>query len=299
MRPDQPPVLKRIIDSEGSRYTDGVHPYDPGGPTRWGITLTDARLHWKRNATADDVRLMPLSVAIQIYKSKYWDALGCDLLPAGLDYTAVDYGVNSGIGRSGRVLRRLLGLSDHTYLVDAEVLAAIAKRDVAALIHAMNNERLRFLQSLKIWPTYKNGWTTRVRGVDSFSEQLFAHPEIVGTAPVLEPTTPVIPGATEGPPPASTVTPEVPDDGTAKGMHEPPTAAKNAIKVGAPTAAAGSGYAWLDWVQAHPGATMIIVMCGIALVASILKLVHDNHESKQNAPTPGTEVVPELVPAKA
>jgi len=236
---------------------------------------------------------MPLSVALQIYKSKYWDALNCDALPPGLDYTVVDYGVNSGIGRSGRVLRRLCGLSDHTYLVNAEVLAAVAKRDITALIHAMNSERLRFLQSLKIWPIYKGGWTTRVRGVDSFSEQLYKHPEIAGTAPTIEPAKPVIPGATEGPPPASTITPEVPDNGNTKGMHEPPTAAKNVVKGSAAGAAAGSGYTWLDWIQAHPAATGVIVVCGIVLVVSILKVIRNHFEAKQNAPMPGTVVVPE------
>ncbi|MGH7175591.1 MAG: glycoside hydrolase family 108 protein, partial [Minisyncoccia bacterium] len=292
---DYPPSEKRIIDSEGSRYTDGIHPFDPGGPTRWGITLTDARLHWKKNATTDDVRFMPLSVALQIYKSKYWDVMNCDAIPAGLDYTVMDYGVNSGIGRSGRVLRQLVGLPTNTSAITAEVVAAVAKRDVKALIHAMNTERLNFLQSLKIWPIYKNGWTTRVRGVDSFSEQLAANPAIAATAPTIAPTKPVLPGATEGPPPASTVAPEIPDDGTVKGMHTPPDATKKTIAGTATATAAGSGYIWLDWVHAHTGATAVIVVCGIVLVSAIIKIIHDNFEAKQNAPMPGTGVVPELL----
>ena len=40
-----------------------------------------------------------------IYR-KYWDAQRCDELPAGVDYAVFDYGVNSGIGRSGKVLPR-------------------------------------------------------------------------------------------------------------------------------------------------------------------------------------------------
>jgi hypothetical protein len=53
---------------------------------------------------------MPKWFAEKVYDAKYWDALNCDLLPAGLDYAVCDYGVNSGIGRAGKVLRRLLDM---------------------------------------------------------------------------------------------------------------------------------------------------------------------------------------------
>ena len=57
----------------------------------------------------DDVRAMKLSDAKAIYRAKYWDALRCDELPAGVDDSMFDYGVNSGIARAGKVLRRVLG----------------------------------------------------------------------------------------------------------------------------------------------------------------------------------------------
>lgn len=286
-----PAVQKRIIDSEGTKYTDGKTPYDPGGPTRYGITLADARLHWKPNATADDVRLMPITVAFAIYKSKYWDALNCDLLPAGLDYSVMDYGVNSGIGRSGKVLRRLCGLSDNTYTITPEVLAAVAKRDATALIHALNKERLAFLQTLKIWPTYKSGWTTRVQGTDKFSTQLAANPTAtLAAAPTLNATAPVLPGAIEGPIPHV----ETDSTGMAKGQHAPPTTAKNIVKTGTPTVSAPVAYGFWDWIVAHPGATAVIVGCGVVLVAVIIKAINDHHEAKQTAPLADWEVVPEL-----
>lgn len=289
-----PACQKRIIDSEGTKYTDGVHPYDPGGPTRYGITLKDARLHWKPNATANDVRLMPITVALAIYKSKYWDASNCDALPAGLDYTVMDYGVNSGIGRSGKVLRRLCGLSDHTSKINAEVLAAVAKRDAEALIHAMNKERLAFLKTLAIWPTYKGGWTTRVYGVDSFSTQLAHNPALAAAAPKLEIAAPTLPGAIEGPLPNI----ETNSAGMAKGQHAPPTAAKNAIKLGTPTIATGSGFAAWDWVVGHPGATAVIATCVVVLVMVAVKAINDHFEAKQTAPLKDWEVVPELAAAQ-
>ena len=101
--------LSLLLVHEGG-YTN--HPSDPGGPTNFGITIEDYRRYVKVNATAADVRRMRLDEAKIIYREKYWDAQRCDELPAGVNYAVFDYGVNSGTGRSGKVLRRMLGLPD-------------------------------------------------------------------------------------------------------------------------------------------------------------------------------------------
>lgn len=155
-------ALTRLLKDEGG-YTD--HPSDPGGPTNFGITLADARRYWQGNATADDVRIMPQSVARKIYRERYWNAMRCDELPAGVDYAVFDYGVNSGIGRAGKVLRRVLKMSDATSAVTNDVIAAAAKRNASDLVVAICAERLAFLQGLKIFPVFGRGWTARVNGV--------------------------------------------------------------------------------------------------------------------------------------
>jgi lysozyme family protein len=155
-------ALARLLVHEGG-YSN--HPSDPGGPTNGGITIFDARAYWKKDATAADVREMPVEVAKDIYRSKYWGAMRCDELPTGVDYAAFDYGVNSGIGRSGRVLRRILGLSDETSAVTDEVIVAAKRRSAAAVIDAICDERLAFLQGLRTWSTFGNGWGRRVREV--------------------------------------------------------------------------------------------------------------------------------------
>ena len=144
-------------------YTN--HPSDPGGPTNFGITIADYRRYAKRNATADDVRAMGIGEAKAIYKSRYWMAQSCDALPPGLDYTIFDYGVNSGVARSGKVLRRILGLPSNTAAITDEVLRAVAERDLRTLIGAVNDERLAFLKGLKTWPVFGAGWARRVAEV--------------------------------------------------------------------------------------------------------------------------------------
>jgi lysozyme family protein len=161
--------LRRLLVHEGG-YSN--HPSDPGGPTNFGITIEDYRKYVKRDATADDVRAMRLDEAKAIYKSKYWIVQRCDALPAGLDYTIFDYGVNSGVARSGRVLRRVLGLPDNIAATTDDVLRAIDTRDIHTLIAAINDERLRFLRALRTWPVFGAGWGRRVAEVRTASIQM-------------------------------------------------------------------------------------------------------------------------------
>ena len=153
--------LARVLKHEGG-YTN--HPSDPGGPTNFGITIHDYRRFIKASGTAADVRNMQLADAAKIYRARYWHALRCDELPAGLDYAVFDYGVNSGIGRAAKVMQRLLGIGQGTSMTDA-VIAAVRKGSVTALIERLCDERMAFLKSLRIWPVFGAGWSRRVAEV--------------------------------------------------------------------------------------------------------------------------------------
>ncbi|HZL30396.1 MAG TPA: glycosyl hydrolase 108 family protein [Pseudolabrys sp.] len=164
-------ALRRLLLHEGG-YTN--HPDDPGGPTNFGITIYDYRKYVKPGATAADVKAMRLDEAKAIYRAKYWDAQRCDELPAGVDDAVFDYGVNSGIGRSGKVLRRCLDLPDNTSIVTDAVVAAAKQADAARLVSAICDERLSFLKSLKTWAVFGRGWGQRVAEVRAYSLQLAA-----------------------------------------------------------------------------------------------------------------------------
>jgi lysozyme family protein len=155
--------LARVLAHEGG-YTN--HPADPGGPTNFGITIADYRRYVKADATADDIRAMKRDEAKAIYRTKYWDALRCDELPVGVDYAVFDYGVNSGIARSARVLRRVLALPDGGTVTD-EVIDVARAANAQSLIIAICEERLRFLRSLKTWNVFGKGWGRRVAEVNA------------------------------------------------------------------------------------------------------------------------------------
>jgi lysozyme family protein len=154
-------ALRRLLRHEGG-YTN--HPSDPGGPTNFGITIHDYRRYAKPNATAADVKAMRLGEAKAIYRAKYWNALACDALPAGVDYCVFDYGVNSGTGRASRVLQRIVGVADDGK-VGPQTLAAVGARDPKAVVAAICDERLAFLRRLRTWPVFGKGWGRRVAEV--------------------------------------------------------------------------------------------------------------------------------------
>jgi hypothetical protein len=152
-------ALRRLLAHEGG-YSN--HPSDPGGPTNFGITLTDYRRYIKPDATAADVRAMSVDQAKAIYRKRYWDAQRCDDLPAGVDYSVFDYGVNSGIGRSGKVLRRVVGLPADTNAVTDQVLAYARARDPKVLVAAIEAEIDARRQASAIIIAEQGRWYTAI-----------------------------------------------------------------------------------------------------------------------------------------
>lgn len=259
----------RILVHEGG-YTDGIHPFDPGGCTNFGVTIADAKRFWKSSATCSDVRAMPKPIALGIIKTQYWDVLNCDNLPSGVDDAVVDYGYNSGNSRAGKVLRRLLGMPATDWHVTAEVIAEAKRRDSVALINAICDERMKFLEGLAIWPTYRGGWTTRVKEVRQFATQLASHDASPVSIPVPEP--PAAPALPSG-----------------KGKVPPPSTTP--VATGGGTIAVVLG-ALSHWLGAHPGVSAALILIAAMAIGTIIALLHQQVAAKQDAPTPNILPVP-------
>ncbi len=256
-------ALRRLLAHEGG-YSN--HPSDPGGPTNFGITLADYRKYVKPNATAADVRAMSVAEAKAIYRKRYWDAQRCYALPAGVDYSVFDYGVNSGVGRSGKVLRRVVGLPDNTSAVTDEVLAAVAKRDAKAIVIAINDERLRFLKGLRTWPVFGSGWGRRVAEVKAFSLQLVEVSAIQRVPAPRPATSQAAPG---------------------KGVVPVPNIAKHAVTKGVPAGGVAGGLVWWDWIAAHPFEAGALAILGAGAIGGAAYALNRWHQARQEAPTPG------------
>ena len=108
--------FKWLLVDEGGYTND---PSDSGGPTNLGVTITDYRKYIKSNATAADVKTLTVAQAKNIYKPKYWDIIGCDTLPSGVDNACFNYGVLAGVGRPKADLKRFANIKDPHKLIDA------------------------------------------------------------------------------------------------------------------------------------------------------------------------------------
>jgi lysozyme family protein len=174
--------LRHVLGHEGG-YVN--HPRDPGGETNCGITVAVARANGYRGPMRD----IPMDAVKRIYRTKYWDALRCGDLPAGVDYAVFDYGVNSGVSRSAKALQRIVGVADDGRIGPA-TLGAVRGRDAAALVAAICDARLSFLKRLSTWETFGRGWSRRVASVrkDAAAMAKAAPPSSgVGPAPKPQP----------------------------------------------------------------------------------------------------------------
>lgn len=163
---------------------------DAGGPTKYGVThKTLAQHRGVASVTAEQVKAMTLAEAEKIYRTGYWTQSGGDLLPAGLDYAAFDFGVNSGPARAVKVLQRLVGVPEDGN-AGPQTLAAVNAfpGGLAHLIRAYCEARMAFLRSLTNkqtgFPKNGRGWTIRVTGVDP-NGQWAPVPGVVGHALAL------------------------------------------------------------------------------------------------------------------
>ena len=153
-----PEAIVHILAAEGG-YSN--NPKDPGGETRYGITKRTARAH----GYLGSMRTLPMATAARIYKVSYWDACQCGQLPPWLRLAVFDAAVHSGPAQSVRWLQQELGVPVTGRIGPETIAAAAGKTDCQAVIDALLDMRLAYLQRLKNWNTFKNGWTARIEKI--------------------------------------------------------------------------------------------------------------------------------------
>lgn len=144
-----------VLKSEGGY---GNNPHDPGGETNFGIS--------KRAYPNVDIKHLTVAGAETIYRVDYWNRVHGDDLPAGVDYAAMDFAVNSGVGRAVLGLQSTLGIV-RDGVFGPVTLAAAKKAEPVKFIHDFCLYRLKFLRGLDGWADFGVGWTTRVNHLET------------------------------------------------------------------------------------------------------------------------------------
>jgi len=82
-----------VLQNEGEKFTN--IPGDPGGATKWGITLKSAQAHGLCQ-TVDQLQLITRDQAVDFYRTYYWESIFDDLSDQGVATKVFDTGVNVG-----------------------------------------------------------------------------------------------------------------------------------------------------------------------------------------------------------
>ncbi|HWJ74432.1 MAG TPA: glycosyl hydrolase 108 family protein [Kaistia sp.] len=157
--------LTIVLECEGNdTFTND--PADPGGATKYGITLATLK-DWRAAradsapVTVDSVRNLERDEAREIYRSRYWNLLRCDELPVGVDLIVFDFGVNAGPGRSAELLQKAVGAKPDGS-IGPLTLGAVKAKDPKAIVETMSDQRLDFYRGLSGWTRFGDGWSNRV-----------------------------------------------------------------------------------------------------------------------------------------
>ncbi len=149
--------LRFVLQYEGG-FVD--HPRDPGGATNLGITRATLSAWRKRPVSVAEVRALSRVEAAAIYRANYWNPIGADALPAGVDLIAFDIAVNMGVGRA------------KAWLAATQNLAPRARLD------SLSARRLSFWRRLRTWSVFGRGWSARGRACVMAANQLALQPRL-------------------------------------------------------------------------------------------------------------------------
>ncbi len=169
--------LAHVLDMEGGYSND---PYDPGGPTNKGITLTDFA-KWRRvtpDATSRarliaDLKNISDATVSDIYRSRYWQPASCALLPDAIAVMHFDAAVNHGTGGAARLLQAALGIA-----IDGDAgpqtLNAARTQSSRSIIERYAELRRGRYRALPHFWRFGRGWMRRVDATETLALRLAA-----------------------------------------------------------------------------------------------------------------------------
>jgi lysozyme family protein len=137
------------------------NPGDPGGLTRFGVTQATLTRWLKRPAARAEVLALTRETASAIYRRFYWEAIGGDALPPGVDMALFDFAVHSGPATAIRALQQLLKLKADG-VIGPLTLAALGRADPALVVGGLCDARLGLFRRLPGFSRFARGWTSRV-----------------------------------------------------------------------------------------------------------------------------------------
>jgi lysozyme family protein len=149
--------LVKVLKHEGG-YVH--HEKDPGGRTNLGVTQRVWEDWVGHPVTEKDMRELTPEIVGPMYEMKYWRTSYCEKLPRGLDLLVFTMAVNSGSGRSVKLLQDAIGVVADG-VIGPNTMAKINEANVEVLIDKFSEARTSFYKGLKTFPVFGSGWLSR------------------------------------------------------------------------------------------------------------------------------------------
>ena len=182
-------ALSHVLEMEGG-YSDD--PYDPGGPTNKGITLSDFA-KWRgvtvtalsRGALIEALKNIADATVADIYRARYWQPASCAALPDAVALMHFDAAVNHGVGGATRVLQAALGAA-----VDGEIgpetLQAARAQPARTIVERYAERRRARYRALPHFWRFGRGWMRRVDATEKLALSIAG--DAAGTAKIKDET---------------------------------------------------------------------------------------------------------------
>lgn len=138
------------LDAEKGFFDDPV-----GGPTMYGVTERVARQHGYQG----DMKDLPLSIAHEIARKRYYDPYHCELFPAALAMCVFDTAYHG--GKPIKWLQTALNVKPDG-IVGPMTVEAAGAANIPAVVALFCAARIRYLQSLKNFRPNAGGWMLRI-----------------------------------------------------------------------------------------------------------------------------------------
>ncbi|MGD9670009.1 MAG: TIGR02594 family protein [Hyphomicrobiaceae bacterium] len=158
-------ALRHVLEMEGG-YSDD--PYDPGGPTNKGITLS-VYARWigesispeSRSRLVARLKRIPDAMVREIYRTRYWEPADCARMPTPLALMHFDAAVNHGVAGAIRMLQQAVG-ADVDGEIGPQTRARIATTQLVEALAKYAEARRDRYRALKHFWRFGRGWLRRV-----------------------------------------------------------------------------------------------------------------------------------------
>lgn len=176
-------ALTWIFHAEGGFVDD---PADPGGTTRYGISIRYLRKKGKLgdidgdgDIDADDIRALTREDAATFYISDFWNKCRCSDMPYNVALVVMDTAVHSGVRYASKLLQQMVN-TKRDGKIGPKTLEALYKKNWPQLTALYLAHRATFLNDLvkanSSLARFQQGWLNRLFMLQAYlhsSELLF------------------------------------------------------------------------------------------------------------------------------